>query len=115
MKHTYVIGWCDAYGVPYITKEFTDKRKIALIECMRKRKYNFGYADHQFLPYCTPLYNDEVICILTKQQWDGVLAEVYKDMPRAPRKLPMDIITTPIKGVLYEKEKYQPKEDADNV
>lgn len=115
-NQVYVVGWCDAYGSKYSTKTFTPERKVALIECIRKRKYNFNHFDHEMLSYGAPLYNDNTLCVLKKSQWDDVMAEAYKDMPRAPRKMPMDAITTPAKnGVLYEKEKYQPKEDNQNV
>ena len=38
--------------------------------------------------------------------------EAYKDIPRGQRLMPMDIIDRPLKkSVLYEKEKYEPKEE----
>jgi hypothetical protein len=112
----FIIGWCDAYGSAYPTTSFTAERKLALIECMRKRKYNFNHFDHEMLSYGAPLYNDKRICVLSKQQWDAIISEVYKELPMGPRKLPIDTITIPAKnGVLYEKEKYLPKEEKDNV
>lgn len=115
-NQVYVIGWCSAYGTQYQQKTFTPERRMALVECMRKRKYSFGHTDHSFLPYCAPVYNDKTICVLNKLQWDGIIAEVYKDMPKAPRKLPMDVITTPAKNeILFEKEKYMKMEDYSNV
>lgn len=107
-----VTGWCDAYGSGYQTVSFTDERKKALIERIRKRKYNFNYTDHTMLPYCAPFYNDGVICVLTKTQFDTVMKEAWYDMPRGSRCLPMDVITLPVKdGVLYEKEKFINKEN----
>ena len=107
-----VTGWCDAYGSGYQTVSFTDERKKALIERIRKRKYNFNYTDHTMLPYCAPFYNDGTICVLTKAQFDSVMKEAWYDMPRGSRRLPMDAITLPVKdGVLYEKEKFINKEN----
>jgi hypothetical protein len=35
------------------------------------------------------------------------MSEAYKEIPRGPRLMPMDVITIPVKnGVLYEKEKF---------
>ncbi len=110
-----VIGWTDAYGSGYSAATFTTERKKALIERIRKRKYNFNHADHQFLPYAAPFYDDNVVCVLTKPQWDSVMSEAYDDMSRGARLMPMDIIDRqPIKSVLYEKEKFEPKGDVDN-
>jgi len=107
-----VTGWCDAFGSGYQTVSFTEERKKALIERIRKRKYNFNYTDHTMLPYCAPFYNDGVICVLTKAQFDGIMKEAWYDMPRGSRRLPMDAITLPVKdGVLYEKEKFMNKEN----
>ena len=37
--------------------------------------------------------------------------EAYKDSPRGPRLMPMDVITRPMKNsVLYEKEKFESDE-----
>lgn len=102
-----VIGWCDCYSGNYPVAPFTENRKRALIERIRKRKYEFNYTDHCLLPYCAPVYGDRVVCELTKSQWDGVMSEVYKDMPRGQRLLPMDAIADkPINGTLYEKKKF---------
>ena len=110
-----VVGWTDAYGSGYPTVEFTKERKKALMERIRKRKYNFNHADHQFLPYAAPFYEDKVICILTKSQFDDVMSDAYGDMPRGARLMPMDVIDRkPINSVLYEKEKFEPKGDSDN-
>lgn len=110
-----VVGWADCYsGVcPVVT--FTEDRKKALVERIRKRRYNFNFADHQFLPYCSPVYGDKVMCELTKPQWDGVMSEAYKEVPRGPRLLPQDVITsTPKNGILYEKEKFQQEGENNN-
>lgn len=101
-----VIGWCDAYGNAVPTVTFTTDRRRALVERIRKRKYNFNHFDHEMLG-CAPVYNDKVMCVLTKAQFDSVMNEAYNDTKRGPRLLPQDAITTPIKnGVLYEKEKF---------
>lgn len=103
-----VVGWCDTYGNQYKTVAFTNMRRKALIECIRKRKYNFNFSDYQYLPYCCPIYRDKSICILSKEQFDSVMNEVYNSIPRGKRLIPMDVITrSPKNGVLYEKEKYE--------
>lgn len=105
-----VVGWCDCFSGIYPTVNFTEDRKRALIERIKKRRYNFNFADHQFLPYAAPVYNDKVVCELTKPQWDSVMNEAYKDVPRGARLIPMDIISrSPKNGVLYEAEKFEPK------
>ena len=76
-----VIGWTSAYLSEYPTVSFTEERRRALIERMKKRKYNFTYEAHQTLPYAAPFYSDNVLCVLTKSQWDAVINEVYKDTP----------------------------------
>ena len=109
-----VIGWCDAYS-DYPIAPFTEDRKKALVERIRKRKYNFTYQSHQTIPYCAPFYNDKSVCVLTKPQWDCVMAEAYGDMPLGARLMPMDVITTkPKNGVLYEKEKFVNEGDGSN-
>ena len=101
------IGWTSAYDNIYPTVTFTEDRRKALIERIRKRNYNFNYSDHQTLPFCAPFYNDGVICALTNDQWNSVMNEVYKDIPRGARKMPMDVINQkPINNVLWEKEKF---------
>ena len=108
-----LLGWCDAYTSPYKEVNFTNERRQALIECIRRRHYNLNHNDHTSLPYCAPFYDDQKICVLTKAQWDSVMDEVYANMPRRQRLLPMDAIKTPPKnGVLYEKNK---KEGEENV
>lgn len=103
-----VIGWCDLYGNVVPTAAFTPERRKALIERIRKRRYNFNHQDYCFLPYCAAVYNDKTTCEITKAQWDSVISEAYKDFPRGPRLLPLDVITRPPKnGILYEKEKLQ--------
>ena len=110
-----VVGWTDCYSGAYPVANFTEDRKKALVERIRKRRYNFNFADHQFLPYCSPVYEDKVMCELTKPQFDGVMAEAYKELPRGARLLPQDVITsTPKNGVLYEKEKFQQEGDNNN-
>jgi hypothetical protein len=109
-----VVGWCDAYGssVPVVT--FTADRRQALVERIRKRKYNFNHFDHEMLG-CAPVYADNCICVLTKTQFDSVMNEVYKDIPRGARLLPQDVIHKPPKnGILYEAEKFEPKGGGNN-
>ena len=102
-----VIGWSDAYGGAVPTVTFTAERKRALVERIKKRRYNFNHFDHEMLG-CAPVYNDKVICVLTKAQWDDVMNEAYKDIPRGQRLMPQDVITRPAKGgILYEKEKFE--------
>lgn len=109
-----VIGWVDCWSSPYKQVAFTEDRKKALVERIRKRKYNFNYFDHEMLG-CAPVYDDKTVCILTRSQFDDVMAEAYKDTPRGARLLPQDAITRPpINSVLYEKEKFEPKGDGNN-
>ena len=110
-----VIGWTSAYDGIYPTVTFTDDRKKALVERIRKRGYNFNHFDHEMLPYGVPFYSDKVLYVLTKHQWDSVMDEAYGDMSRGPRLMPMDVIDRrPINSVLYEKEKFEPKGDGVN-
>ena len=107
-----VIGWTSTYFSSYPETSFTDERRKALIERIRKRGYNFNFFDHQNLDYCAPFYSDNVFCALTKSQWDSVMNEAYKNDPRGPRLIPQDAINRqPINSVLYEKEKFEPKEN----
>ena len=107
-----VIGWTDAYLSNYPTVSYTEERKKALVERIKQKGYNFTYDAHQTLPAAAPFYSDKVLCVLTKQQWDAAMNEAYKDLPRGPRLMPMDVITRPLKNsVLYEKEKFEPKEE----
>ena len=101
-----VTGWSDAYGRAVPTVTFTAERKKALVERIRKRKYNFNHFDHEMLG-CAPVYDDKVMCVLTKTQFDNVMSEAYKDMPRGQRLLPQDVIDDKVvNGVLYEKKKF---------
>ena len=109
-----VVGWSDAYGSSIPTVTFTTERKRALVERIRKRRYNFNHFDHEMLG-CAPVYDDKVMCVLTKAQFDDVMSEAYKEIPRGPRLLPQDVITTtPKSGVLYEKEKFQQEGENNN-
>lgn len=106
-----VIGWTSSYFSSYPTVPFTKNRRQALVDRIRKRSYNFNFQDHQYLDYCAPFYADNTLCVLTKQEWDSVMNEVYKEIPRGPRLMPEDVISRkPINGVLYEKEKWEPKD-----
>lgn len=111
-----VVGWCDAYGGKYPIATFTKERKKALVERIKKRKYNFNYNNHIYLPWCAPFYDDGVICILTKQEFEDVMNDAWSNMSYGPRLIPMDVITAPAKnGVLFEKEKFANKEASQNV
>lgn len=106
-----VIGWTSAYLSSYPVVKYTEDRKKSLVDRIRKRAYNFTYADHQFLDYAAPFYADNVLCVLTKQEWDEVIDEAYKDYPCGARLMPEDVIDrASIDTVLYEKEKWEPKE-----
>lgn len=110
-----VIGWCDLYGGAVPMVSFTEDRKKALVERIRKRRYNFNHFDTMMLPFCSPVYSDRVTCEITKQQWDSVMAEAYKEMPLGQRLLPQDVITRPSKnGILFEKEKFEQEGDLTN-
>lgn len=106
-----LIGWTGAWTSQYNQAPLTEEKKLALIGIIRKRGYNFTYDAHQTLPAAAPFYSDKTLCVLTKKQWDEVMNEAYKDAPRGPRLMPMDVITRSMKNsVLYEKEKFEPKE-----
>ena len=106
-----VVGWTSAYLSPYPTAEFTEDRKKALVDRIRKRKYNFTHQAHQTLFYTAPFYADNVVCVLTKAQWDDVMREAYRDDVLGVRLMPEDVIDIkPVNDVLYEKTKWLPKE-----
>ena len=103
-----VVGWCDLYGNVVPTATFTQDKRKALVERIRKRRYNFNYQDYCFLPYCAPVYDDKTTCEITKTQWDGVIREAYKDIVFGQRLLPQDVLTDDIiDGVLIEKTKFR--------
>ena len=107
-----LVGWVDAWTSPYQQTELTNERKRLLIECIRYRHYNFTYQSHQTLSYAAPFYSDGKLCVLNKSQWDEVMSKAYKDIPIGRRLMPLDAITRkPIRSVLYERKKYEPKED----
>lgn len=113
---TTVIGWTDCWTSPYSQAPLTEERRKALVERIRKRRYNFTYETHQNIPYCAPFYNDNVLCVLTKPQWDAVMDEAYKEIPRGARLMPLDAIQrAPKNGVLYEKEKFELRDGEDNA
>ena len=103
-----VIGWTSAFLSPHKTVEFAPERRKALVDRIRKREYDFTFNDHQFGFYGAPFYSDNVLCVLSKQEFDSVLKEAYKDRPRTARLLPEDVIDRkPINDVLFEKEKWE--------
>jgi len=109
-----VIGWTDAYTTQYSVVPFTKERRKALIERIRKRRYNFNHFDHEMLG-CAPFYDDKVICVLNKSQFDDVMSEAYEEIPRGQRLLPQDVITRPAKnGILFEKEKFEQEGEQNN-
>ena len=102
-----VIGWTSAYLSPYKTVKFTEERRKALVERIRKRGYDFNFDDHLYLSYGAPFYDDGVLCVLTRQEWNSVMDEAYKERPRGARLVPEDVIEiAPVDDVLYEKEKW---------
>lgn len=110
-----VVGWTGAWDNIVPTSILTKEKEKALIERIRKRRYNFNQFDHEMLPYASPVFNDKTTCILNKSQWDKVMAEAYKDIPRGQRLMPQDVITRPAKGgILYEKEKFELEGDDNN-
>lgn len=109
------IGWTSAYTTSLPTTPFSEPRKQAIVECIRRRHYNFNFFDHEYMDYCTPVYEDNKICILTKAQFDEVMSLAYAEISMGQRLMPSDAIKMqPINGVLYEKEKYIPKEGESN-
>lgn len=110
-----VIGWTGAWDNIVPTSTFTKDKERALVERIRKRRYNFNQFDHEMLPYASPVFNDKTTCVLNKAQWDKVMTEAYKDVPRGQRLMPQDIITKPAKnGILYEKEKFEQEGETNN-
>lgn len=106
-----VVGWTSAFLSSHPTVKYTEERKRALVDRIRKRKYNFTHTDHNFLNYAAPFYEDNVLCVLTKQEWDEAISEAYRDEPLGARMMPEDVVDrVPIDGVLYEKEKWEPKD-----
>lgn len=106
-----VIGWAWAYTSGHRQVKYTEERKRALVDRIRKREYNFNHNDHQFLNYAAPFYEDNVLCVLSKQEWDDAICEAYGESTLGPRLMPEDVIDRePINGVLYEKEKFEPKD-----
>lgn len=111
-----VTGWTSAYLSPYKTVEFTSERRKALVDRIRKREYDFTFDFHQFGSYGAPFYSDNVLCVLTRQEWDSVMEEAHKDRPRTARITPEDVINRmPVNDVLYEKEKWEPKNKENEI
>ena len=109
------IGWTSAYTTNLQTTPFSEPRKQALAECIRRRHYNFNHFDHEYMDYCTPVYEDHKICVLTKAQFDEVMSLAYAEIRIGQRLMPSDAIKIhPVNGVLYEKEKYIPKDGENN-
>lgn len=110
-----VIGWCSFYDNVCPVVAFTEARKKALVERIKKRRYNFGHFDHEMMSFCMPVYEDKTTCLLTKAQFDSVMTEAYKDIPRGQRLMPQDAIDDkPVGGVLYEKKKFYQEGENNN-
>lgn len=101
-----VVGWVDCWTAPYKHDIFTDAHRAALVECIGRRHYDFGYQDHQNLPYCAPLFDNGKSCDLSKNQWDEIINEAYMDKVRIKRLLPVDVIKDPpFQSILFESDK----------
>ena len=85
-----VIGWTGAYTTNLPTTPFSEPRKQALAECIKRRHYNFTHFSHEYMDYCAPVYEDYKICILTKVQFDEVIDLAYSEMCMGNRLMPMD-------------------------
>lgn len=110
-----VIGWSGAYTTNLPTTPFSESRKQALVECVRRRHYNFTHFSHEYMDYCAPVYEDHKVCILTKAQFDEVMDLVYSEISMGQRLMPSDAIKREaIDGVLYEKKDFEPKEGESN-
>ena len=109
------IGWTGAYTTNLPTTPFSEPRKQALVECIKRRHYNFNHFDHEYMDYCAPVYEDHKVCVLSKTQFDEVMDLAYLEMRMGQRLTPSDAIKRQaIEDVLYEKEKYEPKEGENN-
>lgn len=109
-----IIGWTGAYTTNLPTTPFSEPRKQAMVECIRHRHYNFNHFDHEYIDYCAPVFEDYKVCVLTKAQFDEVMDLAYAEIHIGHRLMPSDAIKIqPINGVLYEKEKYIPKDGED--
>ena len=110
-----VVGWTGAYTTNLPTTPFSEPRKQALVECIRHRHYNFTHFNHEFMEYCAPVYEDGKICILTKSQFDEVIAEAYAEISLGARLMPMDAIKRePFNGVLYERKEFEERARENN-
>lgn len=97
-----VIGWTDPYQSTYKKKDFGEDQRQALIGLIRKRKYYFTYTDHEFLPYCTPLYKGNYYCTLTKHEFDSVFAEAYNKESPGEHLVPLDVLSKKAEDALME-------------
>jgi heat shock protein HspQ len=110
-----VIGWTGAWDNIVPVSTLTKEKEKAIVERIRKRKYNFNQFDHEMLPYASPVFDDKTTCILTKAQWDRVMSEAYKDIPFSQRLMPQDVIDdVPVGGILYEKKKFYAEGENNN-
>lgn len=101
-----VVGWTDCWNENCPTATFTTEKHKALVERVRKRQYNFTFQMLQMNPYSTPVYNDGTKCLLSKSEWDNVLADAYGDARLPLRCTPMDVLTIKKNEILWEKEKF---------
>ena len=74
------IGWTGAYTTNLPTTPFSEPRKQALVECIKRRHYNFNHFDHEYMDYCAPVYEDHKVCVLSKTQFDEVMDLAYLEM-----------------------------------
>ena len=110
-----VVGWTGAWDGIIPTSTLTKEKERALVERIRKRHYNFNQFDHEMLPYASPVFDDKTTCVLNKAQWDKVMEDAYKDIPRGQRLLPQDAIDdVPVNGILYEKKKFYQEGEQNN-
>lgn len=98
-----IIGWVSPYD-SYKEEPFGNKQKQALTELIRRRHYNFNYSDYMYMPNCTPLYKGNYVCRMTKKEFDAVMENAYRNINRANRLLPVDVIKKEENGVLKEKQ-----------
>lgn len=104
-----VIAWVSPYTNQFEQTTYTQEKQEALVNRIRKRRYNFNHFDHEFMDYCVPVFSDNTICMLTKSEFDKAFTEAYKDYDRGARLLPSDIEeAVKLNDVLYEKQKFVP-------
>lgn len=109
-----VVCWADSWNDNFPTGTFTTEKQRALVETVRKRRYNFTFQMLQMNPYSTPVYNDGTKCLLTRAEWNNVLADAYGETKMPTRLTPMDVLTIKKNEALWEKEKFLHEMVGDN-